>query len=190
MSVPIERPPNQRQEKAPVTSARSEAPTGLAKFVNIQILVGESVLTNPAMVKQLIKAILLLVDRQSRRSWTLADIFSSFYSLISVAHDVSALDRGFGAYANVRQGWSDKMKKVIVEKNAALKHLHAAVDREGEAKEWEEKLAEEVSHLKAKLESAFIDFGSANLELESVHSELTSARFELELAQVDCESAD
>ena len=80
----IERPHSQGQEKALATSAGSEALTGSAEFFNVQVLVGESALTNPILAKQLVEAILLRADRQSRKSQTFADMFSSFYSLISV----------------------------------------------------------------------------------------------------------
>ncbi|KAG1363175.1 hypothetical protein COCNU_11G000020 [Cocos nucifera] len=102
-------------------------------------------------------------------------MFSSFYSLISVAHDVSALERGFRSYADICQGWSDKARVAIAEKNAALERLHAAVDREREAKEWEKKMAEEVSRLKVELESVRADLGSTNFELELACSKLESA---------------
>ncbi|EHA8586644.1 hypothetical protein COCNU_scaffold000669G000030 [Cocos nucifera] len=160
----ISRVPSMSKGKAPTTFIKSEAPTGLAEFINIQVPAGESALSNPTLAKQLVKAILLPIDRWSRKSRILANMFSSFYS-------------------SVISGWSDKAKVTIVEKNATLEHLRAMADHDREVKEREEKLAEEVSCLRAKLESAPANWGSANFEPKSMHSKLESPQADLESAK-------
>ncbi|EHA8587364.1 hypothetical protein COCNU_scaffold001971G000010 [Cocos nucifera] len=80
-----------------------------------------------------------------------------------MAHDVLALQRGFRSCTNIHQGWYDKVKAAIAEKNATLERLQAMVDREREAKEQEEKLVEEESEDEldeaddAPIEEALID---------------------------------
>ncbi|KAG1330428.1 hypothetical protein COCNU_02G003960 [Cocos nucifera] len=163
MSTLIEGPPSQRRGKAPTTSAGSEALSGSMESINIQVPVGESALTNPILAKQLVEAILLPTEKRSRKSRTMVDMFSSFYSsLISVAHDVSALERGLRAYTDIHQGWSNKTvvahdvsalerglraytdihqgwsNKTVVaiaERDATLECLQAATNREEQAEE-------------------------------------------------------
>ena len=62
-----------------------------------------------------------------------------------MAHDVSVLEKIMRDIANIRQGWSNKVKAVIAEKNVALRYLQAAINREKEAVEQEKKQIEEIS---------------------------------------------
>ena len=59
-----------------------------------------------------------------------------------MAHDVSTLERIMRDITNIRQGWSDKVKAVITEKNLALQCLQAATNREKEVVEREKKQTE------------------------------------------------
>ncbi|KAG1334127.1 hypothetical protein COCNU_03G002460 [Cocos nucifera] len=128
----------------------------------------------------MVEAILLSVDRRSQKSQTLADMFTSFYSsLILVAHDVTALERGFWSYTDIHQGLSNKTKVAIAEKNAILECLQATANQEREEKEREKEQAKEISQLKAELELARADLGSTTSKLELAHSKLELAQNEI-----------
>ena len=58
-------PASQRQGKAPASSAMSGTPSGSMEFINIQIPINESALTNLVLAKLLVEVMLLLTDKQS-----------------------------------------------------------------------------------------------------------------------------
>ncbi|KAG1366468.1 hypothetical protein COCNU_13G002580 [Cocos nucifera] len=120
MSNPFEQLVARQQRKAPASSAISGTPTGL-KSINIHVPLEESALTNPTLAKWLVDAILLLANKKSWRSWTLNDIFSSFYTLlIGAMHDMSELDRFMHNFTEIYQGWKDMAMAAVMEKNAIL----------------------------------------------------------------------
>ena len=80
MSAPIKRPLSQRQGKALVASTMSEAPGNSMESIDIWVPIGESALRNPALSKQLVEASRLPIDKESRKDWMMADMFSSFYT--------------------------------------------------------------------------------------------------------------
>ena len=55
------------------------------------------------------------------------------------------LEKVMHDFTDICQGWCDKAKAVVVEKNAALQRLQAATEQEKEAVEREMKQVEEIS---------------------------------------------
>ncbi|KAG1365106.1 hypothetical protein COCNU_12G001060 [Cocos nucifera] len=151
MLISIEQSLNQRHGKALVAFARSEAPNGSMEFFDNQIFIGELALTNLALAKQ----------------------------LIEVAHDMMMLEKGFRAFANICQAWSNKVTTVTVEKITALKCLQATIDQEKEVVE-QEKQEEEISQLRVELKSAYVDLESTLIELELTHKDLESVEWIIE----------
>ncbi|KAG1361020.1 hypothetical protein COCNU_09G004830 [Cocos nucifera] len=171
--------------KAPASSTASKTPTGLGP-VNIQVPLEGLALTNPILAKWLIKTILLLTDRKSRKGRTLDDMFSSFYtSLIGAAHDMVELDRFMRNFTEVCRDWKNKVVAIVREKEVAFQHLQAATIKIKEMEEVEKKKDVEISCLKAELESAQGDYESAKGGLESAQANLESAMSDLDTVRAE-----
>ena len=74
--------PTRDREKMPATSADDRSSINHSVFFDIRVSEGESALANPVLVRWLIQAALLLIDRENRKNRTVAKIFSSFYPMI------------------------------------------------------------------------------------------------------------
>ncbi|KAG1368633.1 hypothetical protein COCNU_14G011010 [Cocos nucifera] len=192
-STPVEGPSSRQQGKAPTSSTWSGASTkswtssSSSRSINIQIPIGESALQNPALARYLIEAILLLPDKRIQKNQTLVEIFSSFYStMIVIAHDVLALDKGFRTYADTGKKWSDQMVVVVAERDATL-----SVRADKKSTEWIietlksriRRKRQVVSRLRKKHDNCLKELEEERKKLRSFEVKVVSIKVALDLAK-------